>query len=161
MTDKEKKILTWSIVIALILAIIIFYVVKYTNLPNVIKDKITGSNSNFNSAGGFIADYGDEINTDKILSFGDKSNNVVRLQSSINEIIDKYGYTITKLSTDGVYGMKTASALKYISQDTLKSGNVTINKVANLKKLPIIGGLNTGSNNVYPVGAASTTTSGL
>lgn len=142
----KKKLIIVSIV-AIVLAIIIYFIYKYTNLPKTIKAKITGVNPDFNSAGGFIADYGDEINTDTVLSFGDKSNNVVRLQSEINTVIDKYGYSYTKLSTDGIYGMKTAAALKFISNNTLTSGNVTVNKVANLPKL--VSGVMTSSAPLY------------
>jgi len=138
MEQKTKNILIWVSVIVIILSIVAFYLYKYTSLPKVAYQKITGQNPDINATGAFVGDYGDEVNTDKVLSFGDKSNNVVRLQSAINDIITKYFYPISKLSTDGVYGAKTASALKFISNDTLKSGNVTVNKVMNLSKVGAI-----------------------
>lgn len=155
MKAKTKKILIWVAVIVIILSIVAFYLYKYTSLPKVAMQKLTGSNPDINATGMFIGDYGDEVNTDKVLSFGDKSNNVVRLQTAINDIITKYVYPITKLSTDGVYGMKTASALKFISNDTLKSGNVTVNKVMNLGKVGAIVPANAYSGS----GAASFRTS--
>ena len=131
--EKKNKIALWVTIIAILL-IVGFYIYKYTNLPKAIADKINGTGS-YNAGGGFIGDYGDEINTDTVLKFGDKSNNVVRLQSAINDIIDKYQYSISKLSTDGVFGAKTAAALKFISNNTLSSGNVTVNKVYNLQNI--------------------------
>lgn len=148
MEATTKKKLVWISVIAIILGIIIYFIYKYTNLPKTIKAKITGSNPDINASGAFIGDYGDMINTDTVLSFGDKSNNVVRLQSEINNTITKYGYGITKLAEDGVFGLKTASALKFISNDTLKSGNVTVNKVANLPK--VTSGIMTSTNYYQP-----------
>jgi hypothetical protein len=130
----------WTLAIAFVLAVI-YYVYKYTNLPKVLSDKL-GNNPTYNAGGGLLTDYGDEINTDMVLKFGDKSNNVTRLQSAINEMIDKYGYNYTKLSVDGVFGAKTLAAVKYISNNTLNSGTVTVNKIYNLPKLPTVGALN-------------------
>ena len=98
MEATTKKKIVWIVVILLILGIIAFYLYKYTNLPKAVINKFTG-NSDFNAAGSFVGDYGDEINTDKILSYGDKSNNVVRLQSAINEMIDKYKFLMNSTCT--------------------------------------------------------------
>lgn len=139
-SKKSNAWIWWTLAVALIL-VVIYYVYKYTNLPKVLSQKL-GNSPAYNTGGGLLTDYGDEVNTDLPLSFGDKSNNVTRLQSAINEVIDKYGYSYTKLSVDGVFGSKTLAAVKYISNNTLNSGTVTVNKVYNLPKLQGVGGLN-------------------
>lgn len=131
MEKKTKIILIVSLIIILIGAA--YFIYKYTSLPTLVSEKLGGA-VNSGGATSFIKDYGDVVNTDTVLSFGQKSNNVVRLQQMINEIITKYSYTHAALSVDGVYGLKTSAALKFISNDTLKSGDVTVNKVANLPK---------------------------
>lgn len=130
---KSNKWIWWVLGIGFLLAVA-YYIYKYTSLPKVLSDKL-GNNPTYNAGGGLLTDYGDTIDTDKVLMFGDKSNNVTRLQSAINEVIDKYGYSYTKISVDGDFGAKTLAAVKYISNDTLTSGTVTVNKVYNLPKL--------------------------
>lgn len=125
----KKAVLIISIIA--IIGVILWFVYKYTSLPKTIGLK---SDNAYNSAGGLLVDYGDNIDSNKILIKGDKGNSVTRLQTTINELIDKYGYNYTKLSVDGIFGDKTEQAIKFVSANTLGSGTVTINKVANLPK---------------------------
>lgn len=127
-TTKKNKALYWVFGIALITAIV-YAVYKYTSLPNLVKDTL---NPKYNTGGDLIVDYGDEINTSKVLTMGDKGNNVTRLQTEVNKWITEHNSKVTKLSVDGIYGNKTEAAIVAISGGALHSGNVTVNKIANL-----------------------------
>ena len=120
MEKQNKKILIVFIVIAII--IIGFYLYKYFNLPKNTLDK----------DGKLIPSFSDSLDLNKTISFGEKSNNVSRLQTEINILIDKFKYPISKLSVDGSFGNKTAEALKIVSNNQLNGSNVTINKVISL-----------------------------
>lgn len=114
---QNKKILIVFIVIAII--VIGVYVYRYFSLPKATKDE----------NGNIIPSYSDPLDLNKTISFGEKGSNVVRLQTEINNLITKFNYPLQKLSTDGMYGNKTAEALKIVSNGVLNGSNVTINKV--------------------------------
>lgn len=134
-TGKSPKALYWFGGIFLFLAVA-YAIYKYTSFPALIMNKL---NPKYNNGGDLIVDYGDEINTDKIMRLGDQGNNVTRLQTEVNKFITEKGLSTIKLSVDGAYGNKTETAIKEISNNILHSGNVTVNKVANLQS---IGSLN-------------------
>lgn len=168
---KKNKAVYWVLGIGLVAAIV-YAVYKYTSLPTLIKDTL---NPKYNAGGDFIVDYGDEINTSKVMTLGDKGNNVTRLQTEVNKWITDHKPTqvvggvvgimpIQKLSVDGIYGPKTEAAIIAISGGTLHSGNVTVNKIANLMySLPgsTPAPTPTTVTNPPPLVAAATTTSGL
>ena len=126
-TTKNNK-LGWLIALSALLAAI-YFVWKYTKLPTLISDTL---NPKYNNGGGYLVDFGDEVNTDKVMTLGDKGNNVTRLQTEVNKYITDHALTNQKLSVDGDYGNKTETAIQAISNGTLHSGNVTVNKIANL-----------------------------
>ena len=127
---EEKKNSKVGLIIGLAaLTAIIYFVYKFTSLPKLITDKL---NPKYNNGGDLIVDYGDEVNTDKVMTLGDKGNNVTRLQTEVNKYITDLSLTTQKISVDGEYGPETEAAIKSISNNTLHSGNVTVNKIANL-----------------------------
>lgn len=146
---KKSNNWVWWIFGLGVFLLICYFLWKYTKLPTLFGVGKTV----YNEGGGLLTDYGDQINTDKVLSYGEESNNVARLQQAVNDIIDKYGYSYTKLSVDGDFGNMTLNAVKYISNNTLNSGTVTVNKVYNLPKLPVIGALNPGTTTTAPTAA--------
>ncbi len=155
-TETKKKSIAPIIALIGVLLVAAYLVYKYTQLPKLISDTL---NPKYNNGGGFLVDYGDEINTDKVLTLGEKSNNVTRLQTEVNKFItDRNITSIQKLSVDGDYGNKTEAAVIAISNGTLHSGNVTVNKVANLS-YTTVGALSPAPVTVTPYSASQPTIS--
>lgn len=156
--SKKSNAWIWWLLGLTVVGIAIYFIYKYTNLPNVVKGTLNGGTPVYNSAGSLMTDYGDTVNTDKPVMYGEKSNNVTRFQQAINDIIDKYKYNYTKLSIDGVYGAKTLAALQYISNNALNSGS-TVNQVYNLPNIAA-GSVGTGTYvnaNTVPYGGQPVT----
>lgn len=147
---ENKKTNKWLLVFlsVAIIGIIIYFMYKYLYAPTVIAT--TDLN---NGTGAITTKYSDVVNNDKILYYGDKSNNIIEMQKAINGLIDKHSYNLSKLSVDGVFGNKTKDALTFVSGGLNGSGNITTNKVLSLKQ---IGALNPSTTTENPQLLAAT-----
>lgn len=122
--EKKTKIIAISATVVVLVAVG-YAIYWYMNLPTPTTE----------ADGTLTVNHLDAIDNNKVLSINDKSNSVKSMQEAINKIIDKYGYTTQKVSTDGVFGKKTQVTLGVISANKLFSGNVTANKVLELEKI--------------------------